>query len=301
MSETGPVDKWLLLGRRMWRWRKALMQPFRWIMFWWKTCWLGARVKGVGREHFFLVAWSKGNLITFIAQILEMSFDMSIFGPNLHLSRCDELRSYLPSPKLERALAAQRQSGNFHVCLGGKMCAGVVSNMIYVWGDDLIKIFQLGSNQQLLVGCSWGSFLHLLYRSKNTRCVSQAPLAATCRRDAAKHVYDASVVSPCFITISYGNIWKYMEIMKIFEDLVSVLTFFSTVVKLWCSWTSQHLTVPGASRSQHQHEETFWWWGCKRALSLAPGIFGFCILQVWKFEKICFGRFITCVAFHINV
>ena len=123
-------------------------------------------MKGVGREHFFLVASSKGNLITFIAQILEMSFDMSIFGPNLHLSRCDELRSYLPSPKLERALAAQRQSGNFHVCLGGKMCAGVVSNMIYVWGDDLIKIFQLGSNQQLLVGCSWGSFLHILYRCK---------------------------------------------------------------------------------------------------------------------------------------
>lgn len=33
------------------------------------------------------------------------------------LIRCDELRSYLPSPKLERALAAQRQSGNFNVHL----------------------------------------------------------------------------------------------------------------------------------------------------------------------------------------
>lgn len=40
--------------------------------------------EGSWKRRFFLVPSSKGTLITFIARILEMSFDVSIFGPNLH-------------------------------------------------------------------------------------------------------------------------------------------------------------------------------------------------------------------------
>ena len=84
-SETGLVDKWLLLGRRMWRWRKALMQPFRWEHVLVEDLLIRCQGEGSWKRRFFLVPSSKGTLITFIARILEMSFDVCIFGPNLHL------------------------------------------------------------------------------------------------------------------------------------------------------------------------------------------------------------------------
>ena len=145
MSETGLVDKWLLLGRRMWRWRKALMQPFRWSMFWWKTCWLGARVKGVGREDFFLYHQAK------VPSLL------SLLGFWKCHSTCPSLGQICTEVRWIEILFTIAQTGK---SFGGSKtewqfscvprCGEEVSsNMIYLRGDDPIQIFKLGSNQHL--------------------------------------------------------------------------------------------------------------------------------------------------------